>query len=256
MTAEPEIAKRAVAARPDGIPPLKDFITFVPILATALAVFYDVGYFSGFDINYFSFFTLNEHIVFALEILPTAMLVCALSLPQVFWLFNPKSYENRPFHSGQAFMGGGPEQSFSRRLANAIKVWALAALSIGAALYAVYNLSEQYVLQIMALIVGVGGALYSLGTKQLVIYIVLGAAGPPLFAYAFGLQQADQAQHATASHIIRRDKEENSREGVLLRAGERGILFFDAATRQVTMIRWDGVTEVVTKKSLSAASKP
>jgi hypothetical protein len=43
---------------------------------------------------------------------------------------------------------------------------------------------------------------------------------------------------------------------MLLRAGERGLLFFDAATRQVAMIRWDGVTEVVTKESLSTVSKP
>jgi hypothetical protein len=77
----------------------------------------------------------------------------------------------------------------------------------------------------------------------------------PLLAYAFGLQQATEAQDATASHIVRMAKGEN-REGGLLRAGERGLLFFDAATRQVTMIRWDGVTEVVTKKSLSTVSKP
>jgi hypothetical protein len=65
----------------------------------------------------------------------------------------------------------------------------------------------------------------------------------------FALQQAGEAQHAAASHIIRSDKGENSRAGVLLKAGELGLLFFDAATRQVTMIRWDGVTEVVTKKA-------
>jgi hypothetical protein len=37
--------------------PLKDFLTFVPLFATALAIFYDVGYFAGFNLNYFSFFT-------------------------------------------------------------------------------------------------------------------------------------------------------------------------------------------------------
>jgi hypothetical protein len=92
MTAELEAKETAVAARTNGMPPFKDFLTFVPLLATALAIFYDVGYFYGFDLNYFSFFTLNEHIVFALQVLPYGMLVCALSLPHVLWVFNSKSY--------------------------------------------------------------------------------------------------------------------------------------------------------------------
>src|SRR6476660_1090273 len=93
MTAELKTEERPVAALPDWIPPPKDFITLVPIFATALAIFYDVGYFYGFDINYFSFFTLNEHIVFALQALPVAILVCAISLPQGLWLFQSKAYE-------------------------------------------------------------------------------------------------------------------------------------------------------------------
>ena len=254
MTAELENDEKSVAVRPNVIPPLKDFITFVPILATALAVFYDVGYFYGFDINYFSFFTVNEHIVFALQILPYALLVCALSLPQVFWLFNSKSYENRIFHSGQAFMRD-PEQSFFRRLRNAIGIWGVVALSMGAVIYSVYKLPEQYVTNVVLLIGAVGGTLYTFGARRAVIYIVLGAAGPALLAYAFGLQEARDAKQAAASHIIRTAKGEN-REGVLLRAGERGLLFFDAATRQVTMIRWDGVTEVVTKKGLPTVRDP
>ena len=44
----------------------------------------------GFDLNYFSFFTLNEHIVFALQALPYAMLVCAISLPRGCGCFSLK----------------------------------------------------------------------------------------------------------------------------------------------------------------------
>ena len=42
----------------------------VPLIATTLAVTFDVGYFYGLDINYFTFFSLSEHIVFALQALP------------------------------------------------------------------------------------------------------------------------------------------------------------------------------------------
>jgi hypothetical protein len=134
MTAELEAKETAVAARTNGMPPFKDFLTFVPLLATALAIFYDVGYFYGFDLNYFSFFTLNEHIVFALQVLPYGMLVCALSLPHVLWVFNSKSYENPTFRPGQAIMRD-PGQSFSRRLMNAIFIWGIALLWIVGIIY-------------------------------------------------------------------------------------------------------------------------
>jgi hypothetical protein len=243
MTAELESEERAVAAKPEWIPPLKDFTTFVPILATALAIFYDVGYFHGFDINYFSFFTLNEHIVFALQALPYAMLVCAISLPQGLWLFQSKAYEGPRLPLN-------PTNPIYRKIVR----WTVIALSVSPVIFAVYVHPQQYVLNVFALFLGMGGVLYFLGMSRVVISIVAGAA-LPLLAYAFGLQQATEAQDATASHIVRMEKGEN-REGGLLRAGERGLLFFDAATRQVTMIRWDGVTEVVTKKSLSTVGKP
>ena len=65
MTAELENDENAVAARPNVIPPLKDFITFVPILATALAVFYDVGYFYGFRHKLFQLFHSSTSISYS-----------------------------------------------------------------------------------------------------------------------------------------------------------------------------------------------
>jgi hypothetical protein len=243
MTAELKTEERPVAALPDWIPPPKDFITLVPIFATALAIFYDVGYFYGFDINYFSFFTLNEHIVFALQALPVAIVLCAISLPQVLWLFKSKSYEypRVPFD---------PKNAIYREIVR----WTMIVLSLAPFFYGVYVHPQQYIFNVFTFLLAAGGVLYFLGTSRAVISMAAGAA-LPLIAYAFGLQQATQAQDGIASHLVRIVKGEN-REGVLLRAGERGLLFFDSATRQVTMIRWDGVAEVVTKKSLSPLTKP
>jgi len=252
MTERLEIKEGAAAARPNGMPPLKDFIIFVPLLATALAVTYDVGYFTGFDINYFTFFSLNEHIVFALQVLPYAMLLCVLYLPQVFWFFKPETYEDPTFRRGKAFMRD-PGQSFSRRLLNAILIWGMISLSIASAIYAASLQPGINVRNTVLLVVAMGTVLMILGTRRVVIYIVL-AAAVPLLAYVLGFQQADDVQRASASHIVRTARGE--KEGVLLRAGDRGLLFLDAATRRVTMIRWDGVIEVVTKEGLSTGSKP
>lgn len=44
------------------------FVTFAgPLLASSLAVTYDVGFFVGIGIGFFSFFSLSEHLVFALQ---------------------------------------------------------------------------------------------------------------------------------------------------------------------------------------------
>ncbi|WP_247390277.1 hypothetical protein [Bradyrhizobium sp. 35] len=45
-----------------------------PVLASALAVLYDVGFFTGLHIGFFTFFTLSEHLLFALQAIPFAAL--------------------------------------------------------------------------------------------------------------------------------------------------------------------------------------
>ena len=92
-----------------------------------------------------------------------------------------------------------PEQSFFRRLRNAIGIWGVVVLSMGAVIYSVYKLPEQYVTNVVLLIGAVGGTLYTFGARRAVIYIVLGAAGPALLAYAFGLQEARDAKQAGRS---------------------------------------------------------
>jgi len=60
----------------------KDYLVLLPLLASAIALTYDVCYFSAFDVTYFTFFSLSEHIVFALQALPfcvAAVLILALS---------------------------------------------------------------------------------------------------------------------------------------------------------------------------------
>src|SRR6266478_1290226 len=46
-----------------------------PLVASSLAIFYDVGFFFGIGTGYFSFFSLAEHLVFALQALPIALLL-------------------------------------------------------------------------------------------------------------------------------------------------------------------------------------
>ena len=50
----------------------KDLVVAIPLIGTAIAISYDVGYFYGIDILLFTLFSIAEHIVFALEAAPFA----------------------------------------------------------------------------------------------------------------------------------------------------------------------------------------
>ena len=56
------------------------YLPLIPVIGTSVAVLFDVGYFWGVGINYFTFFSFTEHISFALEALPIAILIL------VFWV--------------------------------------------------------------------------------------------------------------------------------------------------------------------------
>ncbi|GIQ76213.1 hypothetical protein [Bradyrhizobium sp. RD5-C2] len=56
----------------------KDFLLVLPVIGTAVAVTFDVGYLHGIDINYFTLFSVSEHVAFALEALPFAISIVIL----------------------------------------------------------------------------------------------------------------------------------------------------------------------------------
>jgi hypothetical protein len=59
---------------------LREFLIALPVLGSALAITFDVGYFSALDINYFNVFTISEHVTFALEALPRALGLSILAI--------------------------------------------------------------------------------------------------------------------------------------------------------------------------------
>ncbi|MGA8294026.1 MAG: hypothetical protein WB820_16340, partial [Rhodoplanes sp.] len=59
---------------------VKELLVAVPFLGSSIAVAYDVGFFYGIDIHLFTLFSITEHITFALEALPFAMVVAGAAL--------------------------------------------------------------------------------------------------------------------------------------------------------------------------------
>ena len=72
-----------------GLPQIgKDLLVLVPLLASGLAISYDVGFFRGIGLGYFAFFTVSEHIVFALETFLGALLG-ALGFAAFVYFYRP-----------------------------------------------------------------------------------------------------------------------------------------------------------------------
>jgi hypothetical protein len=58
-----------------GLISLEKFLPAIPVVVTGVALSFDVGYFYGVGIDYYTLFSLSEHIVFALEALPAALIL-------------------------------------------------------------------------------------------------------------------------------------------------------------------------------------
>jgi hypothetical protein len=53
----------------------KEMLVFFPLVGTAIALFFDVGYFQAVDLDLFTLFSLSEHILFSIEALPLTLFI-------------------------------------------------------------------------------------------------------------------------------------------------------------------------------------
>lgn len=56
----------------------KEIAVLIPLIGSAIAISYDVGYFYGIDIRLFTLFSLAEHILFAFSAAPVALVLTIL----------------------------------------------------------------------------------------------------------------------------------------------------------------------------------
>ena len=71
-------------------------LVLTPLLGSALAITYNVGYFFGIGgrLQFFTFFSLSEHIVFALAVFPQCLVLAILYGVIVFYMH--KWLQGRP----------------------------------------------------------------------------------------------------------------------------------------------------------------
>ena len=207
----------------------KDFFLLIPLLGSALAVTYDVGFFVGVNLHLFSLFSLSEHIVFALEALPPALLIA--------FLVGLANYFRGPIKQ-QA----GAHSRISMALA----------IILTSAVLVIVLLSKVYVVTALivvgAIFITLSFELESVPGRAVTLY-----AAATTIAFVFGYN--DGVQYLYPSGSIGRasraittieTKSDGKIDATVMRSGERGVLFFDVKNKQVTLLRWDEIKQIST----------
>jgi hypothetical protein len=229
---------------------LKEFAWLIPIFGTAIAVAYDVGFFWGLDINYFTLFSVSEHIVFALEAMPIALGISfAIIFFFVAWRASDAKeeamIEKAKSSLGQPELVEWAKAQIAKRRKQAI-------LSIAfSVVYVILQMIFKYGWHSVwyAVIIGTAYSILGLRVSEIVhrrnFAICYFSIAALIVSFAVGDDvQREYVRGGKASHAVSFDGTELM--GRVVRAGDRGILFFNPSTNEISLLRWDTIKRIRT----------
>ncbi|WP_460267946.1 hypothetical protein [Bradyrhizobium ottawaense] len=211
---------------------LKDAIVAIPLVASALALTFDVGYFLGTDINYFTAFSIAEHLTFAVEIFPAALIATLLAII-VILLVRPVKH---------AF--GSKD-----RTARKIVAIGIITISLGLVLALMFVLYGRIFFSTTGTLLAcaVTSSLLwkdrdSLGIVAIAVFLV-----SMVLALGSGVDVA-RAYRANARfpYTVQADQELKAK---VVRSGERGLLFYEAQTQRLILLPWSQIKGVALDKN-------
>lgn len=112
--------------------------------------------------------------------------------------------------------------------------------------------------QSYAILIGamISGLIFSLAVyaKSLVVRICLGSLAASITAFAIGfglaanhLNPSGIREYFGALHLVTIETKWNGNLVVkLIRSGDRGVLFFNTSTKEVTLLRWNEIKRIST----------
>lgn len=214
-----------------GVALRKEFIFLIPLLGSALAITYDVGYFAGVGGSFFTLFSLNEHIVFALQALPIA-LFAATAL--VLFLH----YLDRRFI--RLVHKRSPVIFWSVLVLSALTLLAVSTVLLPWSAFALMMLSVSCAsLPVSPWMAPVPRAIFA-------------SFAAAMFTFSFGyavavrsVQTPDRlVPNMRALATIETKSGGGAIQGKILRSGERGLLIFEPDKKRATMLRWDEIKQI------------
>ncbi|MCP3408815.1 hypothetical protein [Bradyrhizobium sp. CCGB01] len=202
----------------------KDLVVAIPLVGTAIAISYDVGYFYGVDIAFFTLFSIAEHIVFALQAAPVALGLAVLLMLTV--------RSKLDVVAGQKIAALGRKSNIWVNLT----VLAISGITVGLGIY--YRLAGMAAGMLI-------GAFLTLTRfipfEQRTVYSVSAIL---VIVSAFAMGHDNARAHLLSgeiTHTIQTEKELAAMSVKIIRSGERGVLFYEPKTKQLGLVRWDAV---------------
>jgi hypothetical protein len=204
----------------------KDYVVLLPALASAMALSYDVGCFGPYGVRFMGFFSLTEHLVFALEALPIALVVGTM-VPLIVNAIVDTTVVRLP-----------SRRAVVKRVLLSLVVSAVVGISLALGLW--------------TLGIIVFAAFLSLIIKSLpapvsrVSLACCVAAIALLLSLAVGVDSANLQKFVSKrTQTITTTSAELER--ILLRSGEKGILVFDRASQTTDFLPWDQIQQISAK---------
>jgi hypothetical protein len=218
----------------------KDAFLALPFLGSAIAVSWEVGSFIPIGLGAFGLFSLAEHLSFAMAALPLGLTFAAL-LPVIM-----SAARTAIRQVARAKIERRPTTSAQIRAGIAAGVVLFVVLGIGIAAFGAYAKSAMmlilsFVTFAIALTLALHPPSIMQSSRQM---LVAGAAFALLFAMAAGTDQTLLLLRDPEQVAVNATIGDTSREVVLLRSGERGLLLYEIGTRRFLFEKWANVKEL------------
>jgi hypothetical protein len=218
------------------------FLPVAPLAGASIAIFFDVGYFYGVGIDYFTLFSLTEHIGFALEALPAALIISIFGIFLDALVEAPTNWSRiRATVKGEYNF---PKKKLSSQLRTVIWGMAIFALLSAASLAYLWHLGflrifvlEFVFVMMVATTMSAGDRWYS---SRPIFLLVIGCTAALLLGEFFGSRYvASPMAHDTIAF-----KSGDPIAASVIRAGERGVLYAKPQPNVVEFSQWDTIKSI------------
>jgi hypothetical protein len=224
---------------------VKEWAVTLPLIGAALAITYDVGFFYGIGLSYFTLFSLSEHILFALQAIPIAF-VAALMVPSGTLSFRmgmeAVEKETPPIPTGT------PDIETLRAIQEKVRAFhrkSQRGLLLFSSIFIVSGLValvfKLYFLGATIMVLGLSGlvgywlpAIVLRGYYFVLWYIAVFT----VMSFFLGFQIARGTLEGTKAVNTVSTVSLGDLHGLLIRSGERGVLFYEPSTKMVRFLVW------------------
>jgi hypothetical protein len=216
------------------------YLAYIPLLAAAVALSFDVGCFYAIQINFFTLFSLSEHIVFAIQAFPIALAIL-IPISGVFAVMGKGSASPpRPATTGTL-------HGIRKYIVSAILILLLISV-FGLAVFFIISSGAPELLFVLmefaVLLLGIAllDVLYKrLFITLMLIFITLTISFAVGFrtgkAYLVDNGSPNMVRPSLTNDVVKLTSGETI-GGRIIRSGDRGVMFYDPASGRIKFLLW------------------